>query len=52
MTTRAIVVDAYGASYDVLSVQALPIEPCAAMGDIITRLRRLKRREYSSLCGQ
>ena len=49
MPIRALVFDAYGTLYDVLSVSGRANELCGDKGDLITQLWRLKQLEYTWL---
>ena len=49
MAIRALVFDAYGTLYDVLSVSGRANELCGDKGDLITQLWRLKQLEYTWL---
>ena len=49
MTIRAVVFDAYGTLWDVLSVRDVATRLCGETGDLVTQLWRLKQLEYSWL---
>ena len=49
MPVRALVFDAYGTLFDVLSVSGRARELCGDKGDLVTQLWRLKQLEYTWL---